>query len=101
MPAFATTTSIPPNSCTASSARAESAAMSRTSASREMTRWPVFSTRATVSARSSGVAAATPLRLDLRADVGDDDVGAFLREPDGMGAALPSRSAGDEGDPAR
>ena len=35
--------------------------MSRTSTCRAMTRWPVFSTSCTVSARSSGVAATTPL----------------------------------------
>ncbi len=35
-------------------------------------------------------------RVDLRADVQGDDVGALFGEPDGMGAALPTRRSGDE-----
>jgi len=39
-------------------------------------------------------------RVDVAADVHGHDVGAFGGEPNGMGAALPSRRAGDERHPS-
>ena len=37
-------------------------------------------------------------RVDLRRDVDGDDVGALLRQPDGVAAALTPGGPGDEGD---
>ena len=51
-----------------------------------------------VSARSSGVASERRRVVEGRADVDGDDVGALLRQPDRVAAALASRRAGDERD---
>ena len=75
--------------------------MSRTSASRAMHALAGLLDQAHGLGEVVGGRGGDAVGLDLRADVGDDDVGALLGQPDGMRAALPSRSAGDEGHPAR
>ena len=58
--------------------------------------WPL--TRSAVSARSSGVDSGIWHAVDLLTDVDGDDVGALLRQPHRVRAALAARRAGDESD---
>ena len=94
----ATMSSRPPSSASPASSTDRTAARSRMSALRAMIRRSSASTCLTVCREVSlgRQRVAEPVRGGARVE--RDDVGALLREPDRVRAALPARRPGDEGD---
>ncbi len=97
-PALATTASRPPSRAAPSATAVFSASVSRTSTSAVTTRPPTSSTRRLVCSRSSARGERVGDRLQVRADVECEDVGALAGQADCVVATLAPPGTGDQHD---